>query len=75
MDRTRSTLLMRVRNPADARAWGEFVRLYEPLLRASLRHHGLAAEDKPQPATKLGVGLPIPRRPSEGLQGIHPYAA
>ena len=34
MDRTRSTLLMRVRDPADAEAWGEFVALDEPLLRA-----------------------------------------
>jgi hypothetical protein len=34
MDRTRSTLLMRVRDPADAEAWGEFVALDEPLLTA-----------------------------------------
>ena len=34
MDRTRSALLMRVRDPADAEAWGEFVALDEPLLRA-----------------------------------------
>ncbi len=45
MDRTRSTLLIRVRNPADARAWGEFVALYEPLLTAYVRHKGLGAED------------------------------
>ena len=45
MDRTRSTLLIRVRNPADARAWGEFVALYEPLLTAYVRHKGLSAED------------------------------
>ncbi len=45
MDRTRSTLLIRVRNPADARAWGEFVALYEPLLTAYVRHRGLGAED------------------------------
>jgi hypothetical protein len=34
MDRTRSTLLMRVRDPAEAQAWGEFVALDEPLLTA-----------------------------------------
>ena len=34
MDQTRSTLLMRVRDPADAEAWGEFVALDEPLLTA-----------------------------------------
>jgi RNA polymerase sigma factor (sigma-70 family) len=45
MDRTRSTLLIRVRNPSDARAWGEFVALYEPLLMAYVRHMGLNAED------------------------------
>jgi RNA polymerase sigma factor (sigma-70 family) len=45
MDRTRSTLLMGVRNPADARAWGEFVALYEPLLTAYIRKRGLGAED------------------------------
>ena len=45
MDRTRSTLLIRVRNPADARAWGEFVALYEPLLTAYVRHKGLGADD------------------------------
>jgi RNA polymerase sigma-70 factor (ECF subfamily) len=45
MDQTRSTLLMRVRDPADATAWGEFVALYEPLLTAYLRHQGLGPED------------------------------
>jgi RNA polymerase sigma factor (sigma-70 family) len=45
MDQTRSTLLMRIRDPADARAWVEFVALYEPLLTAYLRHRGLGEED------------------------------
>src|SRR5215472_14509304 len=45
MDRTRSTLLMRIRDPADGRAWGEFMALYEPLLTAYVRHRGLALED------------------------------
>ena len=45
MDQTRSTLLMRVRDPADAEAWGEFVALYEPLLTAYLQHQGLGPED------------------------------
>ena len=34
MDRTRSALLTRVRDPADAEAWGEYVALDEPLLTA-----------------------------------------
>jgi RNA polymerase sigma-70 factor (ECF subfamily) len=37
--------MMRVRDPADAAAWGEFVALYEPLLTAYLRHRGLGPED------------------------------
>jgi RNA polymerase sigma-70 factor (ECF subfamily) len=45
MDRTRSTLLIEVRDPANARAWGEFVALYEPLLTAYIRQKGLGAED------------------------------
>ena len=45
MDRTRSTLLMRVRDPADAEAWGAFAALYEPLLTAYLQHQGLGPED------------------------------
>jgi RNA polymerase sigma-70 factor (ECF subfamily) len=45
MDRTRSKLLIQVRDPADGRAWGEFVALYEPLLTAYLRKRGLGAED------------------------------
>ena len=46
MDQTRSTLLTRVRDPADAEAWGELVVLYEPLLKSYLRHRGLGAEDQ-----------------------------
>ena len=45
MDRRRSTLLMRVRDPADAEARGEFVALHEPLLTAYLQHRGLGPED------------------------------
>jgi RNA polymerase sigma-70 factor (ECF subfamily) len=36
---------MRIRDPADAGAWGEFVALYEPLLTAYVRHRGLEAQD------------------------------
>jgi RNA polymerase sigma factor (sigma-70 family) len=46
VDQTRSTLLARARDPADAEAWGEFVVLYEPLLTSYLRHRGLGAEDR-----------------------------
>jgi RNA polymerase sigma-70 factor (ECF subfamily) len=36
---------MRVRDPADGQAWGEFVRLYEPLLTAYVRRRGLDEDD------------------------------
>jgi RNA polymerase sigma-70 factor (ECF subfamily) len=45
MDQTRSTLLFRVRNQSDAKAWGEFVALYQPLLTAYVRKRGLSEED------------------------------
>jgi RNA polymerase sigma-70 factor, ECF subfamily len=45
MDQTRSTLLVRIRDPADAKAWGEFVALYQPLLTAYVRRRGLDQED------------------------------
>ena len=45
MDRTRSTLLVKIRDPADTGAWGEFVALYQPLLTAYVRKKGLGEED------------------------------
>jgi RNA polymerase sigma-70 factor (ECF subfamily) len=45
MEATRNTLLMRVRDPTDAAAWGEFVALYEPLLMAYARKRGLRDDD------------------------------
>ena len=48
MNPTRSTLLMRVRDPADAEAWGEFVALYEPLLRAYVRGRGAPSGRRPR---------------------------
>ncbi len=45
MDQTRSTLLVRIRDPADTKAWGEFVALYQPLLEAYVRKRGLSEED------------------------------
>src|SRR5262245_23713440 len=45
MTDTRSTLLRRVRDPADADAWRQFVALYRPLLRAYALKRGLAETD------------------------------
>jgi RNA polymerase sigma-70 factor (ECF subfamily) len=45
MTETSTTLLRRVRDPADADAWREFVALYHPLLRAYALKKGLAGPD------------------------------
>ncbi|HVC94120.1 MAG TPA: sigma-70 family RNA polymerase sigma factor [Pirellulales bacterium] len=42
---TRISLLERVRDPADATAWGEFVALYRPLLLAYVRKRGINEHD------------------------------
>jgi RNA polymerase sigma-70 factor (ECF subfamily) len=38
-------LLLRLRDPQDHRAWGEFVTLYEPVIYRLLRRHGLQDSD------------------------------
>jgi len=51
MTATRSSLLLRVRDPGDAASWGEFHSIYRPLLIHYARHRGLdadAAEDVAQ---------------------------
>lgn len=45
MVETRTSLLMRVRDPANAEGWSEFVSLYEPLLLSYVRHRGMAEHD------------------------------
>src|SRR5262249_45407520 len=42
---TRSTLLLRLRDPRDGAAWGEFVDLYGPLGYGYLRKQGLPDAD------------------------------
>jgi len=42
---TRPSLLLRLRDPADQQAWGEFVSLYEPLLLRVMRQRGLQEAD------------------------------
>ena len=41
MDTTRPSLLLRIRNPTDGRAWGEFDAIYRPLLIRYARARGL----------------------------------
>lgn len=43
--RTRATLLVRLRDPGDSGAWGEFVELYGPLVRGLARRMGLQDAD------------------------------
>jgi RNA polymerase sigma-70 factor (ECF subfamily) len=45
MSDTLSTLLHRVRDPADAGAWREFVELYRPLLLAYMQRQGRSGPD------------------------------
>ena len=45
MVETRTSLLLRVRDPANAEGWSEFVSLYEPLLLSYVRHRGMAEHD------------------------------
>jgi RNA polymerase sigma factor (sigma-70 family) len=45
MLQTRASLLFRIRDPSDARAWAEFVRLYAPLLHAYGLKNGLQDSD------------------------------
>jgi RNA polymerase sigma-70 factor (ECF subfamily) len=42
---TRASLLLRIRDPKDRIAWGEFVRIYAPLLHAYGLHRGLQDAD------------------------------
>lgn len=45
METTHTSLLRRVRDPADRESWGEFVALYEPLLMLYVRKQGLNDHD------------------------------
>ncbi len=42
---TRPSLLVRLKNPRDERAWAEFVEIYEPLVYRLARKKGLQAAD------------------------------
>jgi RNA polymerase sigma-70 factor (ECF subfamily) len=57
MNETRSSLLRRVRNPADAESWAEFVALYEPLLLKYVRAQGLQESDVRDVVQDVLLGL------------------
>jgi RNA polymerase sigma-70 factor (ECF subfamily) len=43
--KTRASLLLKLRDPSDARAWGDFVELYAPLVYRQARRAGLQDAD------------------------------
>jgi RNA polymerase sigma-70 factor (ECF subfamily) len=57
MDETRLTLLERLRGPDSARAWDEFVRLYQPLLTSYVRARGVAEHDVEDIVQQLNISL------------------
>jgi RNA polymerase sigma-70 factor (ECF subfamily) len=54
---TSSTLLMKVRDRADAESWREFVAIYEPLIIGYCRRRGLADHDACDVAQEVFVRL------------------
>ena len=44
-DSTRPSLLVRIRDPRDREAWGQFVEIYAPLVHAMARRRGLQDAD------------------------------
>jgi RNA polymerase sigma-70 factor (ECF subfamily) len=45
VNKTRQTLLLRLREPGDGRAWSEFAELYQPLVRKFALLRGVAEQD------------------------------
>ena len=64
MTETRTSLLRRVRNPADSASWAEFVGLYEPLLMAYVRQRGLDEHDARDVVQSIFITLCARCRPS-----------
>ena len=60
MERTRSSLLRRVRDLDDATGWDEFDRLYRPLLVTYARQRGLRLEEADEIAQQCMTAL-VPR--------------
>src|SRR5262249_33591550 len=60
---TRVSLLVRLRDAHDARAWGEFVDLYAPLVYRLARRHGLQDADAADLTQNVlgAVARPLPR--------------
>ena len=54
---TRASLLIRVRNPADAHAWRTFFEIYAPLLQRWCRRIGLGEHDAEDVSQKVLVAI------------------
>jgi RNA polymerase sigma-70 factor (ECF subfamily) len=54
---TRMSLLLRVRDPDDHQSWGEFTRLYQPLLVAYVRKQGLREHDADDVVQEILISL------------------
>jgi RNA polymerase sigma-70 factor (ECF subfamily) len=57
MHETQTSLLRRVRDPADRDSWGEFVALYEPLLLSYVRKKGLRDHDAQDVVQSIFISL------------------
>jgi RNA polymerase sigma-70 factor (ECF subfamily) len=57
MDSTRYTLLQRVRNPQDQKAWAEFMALYHPLLFSYVKKKGLSDTDTEDVVQNIFISL------------------
>ena len=67
---TRSSLMLRLREPQDQQAWAEFVSIYEPLVLRVLRHRGLQEADARDVTQQvvLGVTQAVQRWQPDGQQ-------
>lgn len=54
---TRPSLLIRVRDPADQAAWGEFVEIYRPVILRIAQHKGMQAADAEDIAQEVLVAV------------------
>jgi RNA polymerase sigma-70 factor (ECF subfamily) len=68
---TRSSLLIRLRDPRDERAWAEFVEIYEPLVLGLARRRGLQGADADDLAQEVfcAVASAIGRWDSDPARG------
>lgn len=57
MDTTRASLILRIRDARDTVAWGQFDRLYRPMLQRFARSRGLSPTDAEEIAQQVMVAV------------------